>query len=149
MKILQIVPYFYPAWSYGGPAKLVYDTSCFLAASGHQVTVYTSDAYDAERRLPFNQRVSIPNLSVRYFRNIHNLLAYRYNIFFTPGLYWSVTREINSFDVIHIHDFYTPQNFWVAWLASWYQVPYLMSVHGCLEDKRLAQRSIFKKIYCY
>lgn len=147
MRVLQIVPYFYPAWAYGGPAKLVYDTSFFFASQGHQVTVYTSDSYDAHRRMPKKKRIETQNVVIRYFRNIHNTLAYKFNIFFTPGLYVLAIREIPTFDVVHIHDFYTPQNFWVALLAKMYNVPYVMSVHGCLEDKRLVQRSIFKKIY--
>lgn len=147
MKILQVVPYFYPAWSYGGPAKLVYDTSRYFASQGHTVQVYTSDAYDKERRMSSEKHIHIPNLQVHYFRNLHNTLAYIYNIFFTPGLFFPAIWQVRQVDVIHLHDFYTPQNAWISWLAWLYKKPYILSVHGCLEEKRLAQRSFFKRVY--
>lgn len=148
MKILQVVPYFYPAWAYGGPAKLVYDTSRYFAKHGNDVTVYTSDSYDEKNRMPSDKYVTnIPRLKIRYFRNINNNLAYVYNIFFTPGIIFRSLTEFHKFDVIHIHDFYTAQNVWVSLLAILYHKPYLLSVHGCLEEKRIAQKSLFKKLF--
>ncbi|MFZ1721822.1 MAG: glycosyltransferase, partial [Microgenomates group bacterium] len=147
MKILQLVPYFYPAWSYGGPAKLVYDTSVYYAQKGHSVTVYTSDAYDKQTRLPQSLHVSVKNLNVKYFKNFNNFLTYTYNIFFTPGLFITALREVKKFDIIHIHDFYTLQNFWVGFLARIFKIPYVLSVHGCLEDERVKQRSLFKQFF--
>ena len=150
MNILQLVPYFYPAWAYGGPAKLVYDTSEYFATHGDRVTVYTSDAYDRHDRMPADKRIpQTPNFRVRYFRHINNASAYIYNIFFTPGLYLSALFEISRFDVIHLHDFYTPQNAWIGFLARVFHKPYILSVHGCLEEKRVAQRSIFKRIFLF
>jgi glycosyltransferase involved in cell wall biosynthesis len=148
MNILQLVPYFYPAWAYGGPAKLVYDTSVYFSTHGDNVTVYTSDSYDKLHRMPDDKRIKdTPHFRVRYFRNIHNSLAYTYNIFFTPGLYFRALFEISSFDIIHIHDFYTPQNVWIGLLARMFHKPYILSVHGCLEEKRVAQRSTFKRVF--
>lgn len=147
MKILQVVPYFYPAWSYGGPAKLVYDTSLYFSQKGHSVTVYTSDSYDENNRMPKSFYVKKKNFKVNYFKNFHNLLTYRYNIYFTPGLFLKAIFQIKKFDIIHIHDFYTLQNFWVGFLANLYKIPYIVSVHGCLEEERIVQRSFFKSIY--
>ncbi len=149
MKILQVVPYFYPAWAYGGPAKLVYDTSCFFAAQGHEVTIYTSDGYDKEKRMPLSLHIHKKGIKVHYFKNIHNTLAYVYNLFFTPGLFVTALLELPKFDVIHIHDFYTLQNFWVGLLARVFHIPYILSVHGCLEEVRMGQRSFFKQFYIY
>lgn len=145
MKILQVVPYFYPAWSYGGPAKLVYDTSREYIRRGHRVTVYTSDAYDADSRMPEQEKIS--DFDVRYFRNLSNDLAYRANIYLPIGLFFSVPFEIRSYDVIHLHDFYTFANIWITFWARIYRVPYVLSVHGCLETQRMLQRSVFKKIF--
>lgn len=148
MKILQLVPYFYPAWAYGGPAKLVYDTSMYFSTHGDRVTVYTSDSFDRDHRMPQEKRLQpTANFQVHYFRNINNRLAYIYNIFFTPGLYVKAIFDLPHIDVIHIHDFYTLQNVWVGLLARLYHKQYILSVHGCLEEKRVAQRSTFKKLF--
>lgn len=148
MKILQVVPYFYPAWAYGGPAKLVYDTSLYFAQQGHEVTVYTSDAYNAEKRMPFNKKIkNTPKLKVYYFRNIFNALTYKYNIFSCPELFFTSFWQVNRFDIIHLHDFYTPHNLWLALCARIFSKPYILSVHGCLETARVAQRSLFKRLF--
>lgn len=143
-----MVPYFYPAWAYGGPAKLVYDTGKYFAGCGHEVTIYTSDSYDEKNRMPKEKYVTdILGLKIRYFRNINNNLAYIYNIFVTPGIIIQSLKDFSKFDVIHLHDFYTAQNVWISLLARIYNKPYILSVHGCLEEKRLAQRSFFKKTF--
>lgn len=149
MKILQMVPYFYPAWAYGGPGKVVYDFASYFASTGNQVTVYTSDAYDSTSRMPEKLHVNKKNLHVRYFKNLNNYLAYHYNVFFTPGLFIKSLFEVQSFDIIHIHDFYTLQNFFVGILARVFKVPYILSVHGCLEDARLQQKNAIKKIFLW
>ena len=148
MKILQVVPYFFPAWAYGGPAKLVYDNSIYLSKQGHQVTVYTSDAFDELLRMPESKKIANQtNFKINYFRNIFNNLTYRYNIFFTPALFLRSLWEVPRFDLIHLHDFYTPHNLWLGLLAYLFYKPYVISVHGCLETERIAQRSLFKKIF--
>lgn len=50
MKILQVIPAFYPAWAYGGTVNAAYHLSKELARRGHEVTVYTSDALDKNHR---------------------------------------------------------------------------------------------------
>lgn len=148
MKILQVVPYFYPAWAYGGPAKLVYDTSMFFAKHGHDVTVYTSDAFDRTARMPKEKRLrNVEHLTVHYFRNLNNAFAYVYNIFVTPGLFGEALMHVKDFDIIHLHDFYTPQNVWIGWFARAFHVPYVLSVHGCLEEQRVKQQEFFKRVF--
>ena len=51
MKILQVYPYFAPAWSYGGVTRVVYEISSHLVKRGHDVTVYTTDALDSKSRV--------------------------------------------------------------------------------------------------
>ena len=50
MRILQVTPYFAPAWAYGGPPRVMTDYAVGLAALGHQVDVFTTDVLDAEHR---------------------------------------------------------------------------------------------------
>lgn len=148
MKILQVVPYFYPAWSYGGPAKVVYDMCRHFVSEGHQVTVFTSDSYDEYHRMPQEKRIKpTSSFYVHYFRNIFNTLTYRYNIFAAPELFLRAMWAVPKMDVVHLHDFYTPGNLWIAFLCRVFSKPYLLSAHGCLESERVAQRSTFKKVF--
>ena len=63
MKILQVIPYFVPAWGYGGPVQVAYRVSRELRQRGHEVTVYTTDALDAGNRIKI-QREEIDGLTV-------------------------------------------------------------------------------------
>ena len=151
MKILQVVPYFYPAWSYGGTPRVVYELSISLARRGHEVTVYTTDAYDGETRLrgvgacrshrpacacPHADRsVStgkrlVDGIEVFYFPNLSNRLAYNQKIFLSPAMLPAIKREISNFDVVHLHEFRTLQNVMVYRCAKSRNIPYLLSAHG-------------------
>ena len=46
MKILQMIPAFYPAQAYGGTVEVAYHLSKELVRRGHKVTVYASDTLD-------------------------------------------------------------------------------------------------------
>lgn len=146
MRLAQVVPYYYPAWAYGGPGILVHQMSHFFAKKKHHVTVLTSDAYTKTERLPNSKQSRARNPKVYYFANLHNQWAYVYNFFFTPQFFITVPRLLQKIDVVHIHDFYTFQNFWIGWWCRFFKVPYIVSVHGCLEPERLKQRSIIKQI---
>ena len=49
MRVLQVTPYFAPAWAYGGPPRVMSDFASGLAARGHEVDVLTTDVLDDER----------------------------------------------------------------------------------------------------
>ena len=49
MRILHVTPSFYPAWAYGGIPRCAYEVCRSLAARGDEVTVWTTDAFDAVR----------------------------------------------------------------------------------------------------
>lgn len=147
MKILQVVPYFYPG-TYGGPGKIVYEPSVYLANKGHQVDIFTSDAYDAKHRMPKSKYTkNVKNLTVYYFKNISNCMSYNYNIFIAPQLFLTSLIKISTYDLVHMHDLYTLGNVWIGFLCRLFKKPYLISVHGCLEKERLKERSVFKRIF--
>ena len=49
VKILQVTPYFAPAWAYGGPPRVMHDYAAGLVARGHAVDVFTTDVLDQAR----------------------------------------------------------------------------------------------------
>jgi len=51
MNILQIIPYFYPAWAYGGTPRVVFDLCRELVRQEQNVTVYTTDSFDKNARI--------------------------------------------------------------------------------------------------
>ncbi len=144
MRILQVVPCFYPAWAYGGSVRGAYELSKELVKKGHQVTVYTTDAL-AENSTQKRRFLNINGIEVHYFKNISNALAYGHKVFLSPGMLSMVRKEIRRFDIVHLHDYRTFQNIIVHHYAKKCEIPYVLQVHGTLP--RIIAKQLLKKLY--
>ena len=130
MKILQVIPYFYPAWRFGGPVKVAYDISRKLVERGHSVTVYTSDILDENHRIDTSYQ-NIEGVEVYYFKNL-SLFAAKRRLYITPSLVSAVRNNIGSFDVVHIHGNRTAQSPLIHYFLKKKKVPYVVQAHGGL-----------------
>lgn len=151
MRILQVTPYFYPAWTFGGPVKAVYELSKELVKKGHDVTVYTTDVCDRTSRsdVKSNGPVQVDGIRTYYFRNISKALAYDHKLFLSPSLVSVIKKEISGFDIIHLHEYYTFQNIVTHYYAKKCHVPYVLSVHGSLSPTARKQKTPFKQVFTY
>jgi hypothetical protein len=130
MRILLGVLYYEPAWSYGGPPKLVSDLARQLLRRGHQVTVLTTDALDA-RRFSAREEVSDGARVIR-FANLSNGLAYRLKVFLPRGMRRWLAQHVVEYDMVHLFETRTLLNAWAAREATRRGVPYVLSVLGSL-----------------
>lgn len=144
MKILQVIPYFYPAWAYGGSVRVAYELSKELVNRGHDVTIYTTDAL-ARNSTQKSRFLNVNGIKVRYFKNISNTLAWRHKIFVSPGMLSIVKEGIRQFDIIHLHEYRTFQNIIIHHYAKKYGIPYVLQAHGSLP--RIIAKQFFKKLY--
>jgi len=103
LEILHVTPYFGPAWGYGGIPRVATALAGALARRGHRVTVWTTDARDAARRLGSDERNGVPGCDVRVFRNGSNRLAYHLQFFTPRGLRRAAARDARRFDIAHVH----------------------------------------------
>ncbi len=100
MTILHISPSYYPAAAYGGPTVSVARLCEALAAAGHRVQVYCTNANGAEA-LETPVHSTIKNVQVRYFKRItgdHSHLS--------PTLLWAFWRHCWKYDAVHIHSWW-------------------------------------------
>jgi len=144
MRILQVIPYFYPAWTFGGPVKVAYQLSKELAKKGHDVTVYTTDAL-TRNSTQKSRFLNVNGVKVHYFRNVSNALAYDHKIFLSPGIFSLVKKEIRWFDIIHLHDYRTFQNVVIHHYARKHRIPYILQAQGSV--LRIIEKQRLKKIY--
>lgn len=144
MKILFVTPYFVPAWSYGGPVKVVFDLARYLQQEGHQVTVVTTDVLDRTHRHPEHQ-ATIEGVRVIYFRNLSNRLAFRFNAYVPLGFSGWCRKYLADYEVIHCHDFFTWQNVVIAQQAPNLHRPFFVQPHGALNLTRMSGRLTFLK----
>lgn len=149
LKILQVVPYFYPAWAYGGIPRVVYELSRELVRKGHEVTVYTTDVLDRTSRCDMNGRSTIvEGINVHYRRNLSNALAYHYQFFLPCGIMDLVKKTVRNFDLLHLHGHRHFLNSIVHHYAKKKAVPYLFSGHGTVAriERRIYAKTIFDRL---
>ncbi len=144
MKILQVIPYFYPAWSYGGPPRNAYGLCRELAKRGHKVTVFTTDALDGRNRIK-EIRETADGIEIRRFRNWSNYVAFRHRIFLSPGMIGAMRHNLQNYDVIHLNEFRTLQNLLAHRYARQKDIPYIVQARGSLVNVLAKQR--LKSLY--
>ena len=131
MKILQVTPYFAPAWAYGGPPRVMHDLAAGLVALGHDVDVMTTDVLDESHRAAPAEEV-LDGVSVRRFPNLSNGLAWRTKKYLPRGLLTSLARRVGDYDAVHVTDARTYLTA-AAYLATAPRnVPLCLSAHGSL-----------------
>ena len=144
MKILQVTPFYAPAWAYGGPPRVAYELSLELVRRGHSVTVLTTDALDSGHRASPTQEIS-EGIEIYRLRNFSNYLAWRRQIFLPTGLVPFSRRRLQNFDIIHLHTVRTIQNIVVHRFAMKYGIPYVLSPHGSVP--RIVRQKTLKAVF--
>jgi len=143
MRILHVVPHFFPAWSFGGIARVVYEISRDLARRGHEVTVHTTNALDPKTDFKVGKReYYIEGVKVRYYRNLARFGGLNFS---SNMLQASSRREIQNSDIIHMHGFRTFQNVIAYYFARKYRRPYVLTAHGTIP--RIVEKIVLKKLY--
>jgi glycosyltransferase involved in cell wall biosynthesis len=144
MKILQVIPYFPPAYAFGGPVKAAYQISKELVKRGHEVVVYTTDAKNLDSRLNVEPVKFVDGIKVHYVRNLSLMLIKGSKLFITTEIGLRA-KEIREFDIVHLHEYRTYQNIIIHRYAKKYGVPYVLQAHGSLP--RIMAKQWLKRIY--
>jgi len=129
VRILHVTPSFYPAWAYGGIPRCAYELARALARTGESVTAWTTDVFDATRRVT-ERRATVAGIDVRYFPNVSNQLAYRAQLYAPRGLVRAAWREVGDFDVVHVHSHRHLLQAIVGIAARRAGVPYVFTGNG-------------------
>jgi glycosyltransferase involved in cell wall biosynthesis len=131
VRILQVTPYYAPAWAYGGPPRVMTRFAAGLAALGHEVTVLTTDVLDEDRRAGPAEEM-LDGVRVRRFPNLSNSLAWRRKKYLPRGFASALAREVRRSDVVHATDARTYLTASAYLAARARGVPFVLSAHGSL-----------------
>lgn len=132
MKILQVISSFPPAYAYGGPTRSVHQLSSALVDRGHDVTVYTTDAKDAEQRADRDPNPEIlEGIEVHRFRNVSNTLSWR-NFPLAPGMGIKIEQTMSDFDVVHSHEYRSFHTMFAHWGSKRHNIPHVLQPRGSL-----------------
>jgi glycosyltransferase involved in cell wall biosynthesis len=125
----------------GGVVRAVFDLSSALAARGHDVRVLTSDVSDLPTSWTSGDEgrpraVELPpptRIADRFGRSTLSI----------------VQRQLADADMLHLHQTWSPRCLQLAALARRLNVPYVMSVHGVLDDWCMRQRGLKKRVFLW
>jgi len=140
MKVLHVVPSFYPAFHYGGPITSVYELCAGLVRQDCEVRVLTTDAngLDAVLDVAKDGPVTLPpGVSVRYCPRIlrHSLSAALLRQLL-PSLRWA--------DVVHLTAVYNFPTLPTLAACRWLRKPLVWSPRGALQRWQGSRRPALK-----
>jgi len=144
MKILQLTPYYIPAYQYGGPIYSVHNLAKGLVEQGIDVEVWTTNlGIKGRKDIPLGEDVLIDGVKVYYFPIIGN-----FHYAFSPSMEQYLKKKIAKFDIVHIQGIYQFHSLIGGYYSRKFGVPYVVSPKGMLlpEVIRLKGR-LKKKLY--
>jgi glycosyltransferase involved in cell wall biosynthesis len=128
LRILQVIPAYYPAVRYGGPIRSVHALCASLVRRGHQVSVYTTNIDgNGDSDVPLGRPVDMDGVLVYYFP----VPALR-RLFWCPALARQLRGAIADFDLVHLHSIFLWPTYIAARVAYRAGVPYVLSPRGSL-----------------
>ncbi len=135
LRVLYVLPWFYPAVRYGGPIESVLRT-CQELGRHVDLEVVTTDM-DGPGRLdvPVAREMSVEGVSVRYFGR---LSTNEYGL--SPALWSFLHREISRFDLVHTQPAFSFAPTAGATAARAAGVPYIVSPRGSCQPWARGQK---------
>jgi glycosyltransferase involved in cell wall biosynthesis len=137
MKVLQVVPSLAPEW--GGPVKVVNELAGALEVIG-----VSSEIISAQGRRVGNPETVTNDIPIHLFETgpIARLWTAH-----TPGLKKTLARKIPDFDLVHIQELWHYPGYIASKIARSRNVPYIVTIHGELNEWNLQQKRLKKQIY--
>lgn len=142
MKILHIVPTYFPATRYGGPIQSVHDLNKNLVRLGHQVTVFTTNI-DGPNNLdvPLAVPQFIDGVGVYYFPSTFRFW------FYSSSMKKNLAERVGEFDLVHITSVFLSASVLGAYYAKKFNKPYIISPRGSLMAEPLKKSGFKKRAY--
>lgn len=141
MRILHVVPSYYPAVRYGGTIPAVHDLAKALVLRGHEVEVYTTNVDGPGiSKVPLDRPVERDGVRVRYFPT-----GAARRLFRSPEMALALRSNLPAFNIAHLHSAYLWPTSAAAFLARKAGVPYIFTPHGMLVGDLIRRKNRLAK----
>lgn len=147
VRLLLAIPYFAPAYGFGGSVTVAETVVADALAAGHEVTVATTDVLDEHERLPADAPATPAGAEVVRFRNVSHRLAASVNGYLPRGYRSWVRRNAGRFDVVLLQDVYSAVSVGAARAAVAAGVPYALQPLGTLSPAAERGRPLAKRAF--
>ena len=141
VRVLHVVPSFYPAISYGGPIYSVLNLCLNLGKLGCEVKVLTTDANRDSRLTPQEQQDPLLDpLRVQFCRRVGRGMI-------SPELLQRLPGEIGVADIVHLTGVYNFATFPVLLSTQLRRKPLVWSPRGALQRWSGSRRKLTKGLW--
>jgi len=149
MRILHVVPTFYPCLAAGGVVNAVYQLSKKQAEKGNDVAVFTTDSCKEPMNLKNRYGVDIDGVKTYYFKNLSNFIKNKLTIDTPYSLPFKLRSEIKKYDIVHIHEHRHSLAIATSHYAIKNNIPYVLQAHGSVLPffQKERMKEIFDKIW--
>ncbi len=145
MKVLFIVPYYKPAYAYGGPIVVISMLAERLVLLGHDVTIYTTATNGkTELDVEKNKEVVVDGVKVIYFNKITGD-----NTYISVDLWKYLNNTAGDFDTVHIHTWWNFLVLGAALICRKKGIKPIISPHGMLSDYIIYNRNVLAKKFVH
>ncbi len=137
MRLLHVVPSYYPAVRYGGPIVSVHALCKALAQRGHDVQVFTTNVDGrANSAVPLGLPVDMDGVKVWYFP-----VPFLRRLYWSPRMAHALQGQMPSFDIVHTHSVFLWPTWAAARAATLHGVPYVAAPRGMLVADLIKRKS--------
>lgn len=141
MRILHVVPTYFPAVRYGGPIHSVHGLCNALGAVGHDVHVFTTSVDGpGDLNVPLGQEVLIDRVKVHYFPS-----RYLRRLYWSASMRQELLAHMSGFDILHLHSIFLWPTSAAARIARRQSVPYIVAPRGMLVKDLVRMRGRLQK----
>ena len=154
MKILCVIPSYYPAFKFGGPIASVHYLNKALVKKGVEVTVYATNV-GLEDKVSANTEVDVDGVKVFYFKfsKIVEFLGKISGLFGPTG--WQFSRplkralkeNLNNFDLVYISAIWNYPTAIAAHYCRKYKKPYIIAPRGIFYPYTFNKKNWKKRPY--
>jgi len=147
MRILCVVPVYFPAFQYGGPIASVHNLNKALVEKGIEVTVYATNA-GLKGKVSTNQEINIDGVKVSYFDffKIFEFLGPT-GWQFSRSMTVALKKHLKEFDLIYLSAIWNYPTAIAAHYCRKYKKPYIVSVRGTLYPFTIRKKAWKKWLY--
>jgi len=141
VKIVHVVPTYYPAVRYGGPIWSVHALCKALVQLGHDVQVLTTNV-DGPGVLdvPTGVPVDLDGVKVRYFPS-----RFARRLYWSPAMTAQLPVVLREADFVHLHSIFLAPTSAAARVAESLGLPWCVSPRGALVPELIRRQSMLAK----
>ena len=147
MKILHVVPTFYPCLAAGGVVNAVYQLAKKQVQEENDVSVFTTTS--CKEPMNLKDRYNVDGVKTYYFKNLSNFLKNRFTIDTPYALPLKLRKEIKNYDIVHIHEHRHSLAIATSHYALKNNIPYVLQAHGSVLPffQKEKMKEIFDKLW--